>query len=159
MSRVGKSATKTGAETRESDLISICSCVCKIRAPCRKPRFHHCSGDELSLNKDLKRTMPQSTQEGSPAARPENHCYLIPAFIVPQLGPWMPSLLGEGCWFVGTQQLLHLEATQTQLANNRLPASFFAFQFTRCNNLQVWNGNWCIFLICWGTNATLLFCG
>lgn len=56
-------------------------------------------------------TLPQYTQEGCPAAPSENHCYLISVFIVPQLGPWMPSLLnGGGCWFVGTQQSLHLEA-------------------------------------------------
>lgn len=41
-------------------------------------------------------TLPQRTQEGRPAARSENHCYLISAFIVLQLGPWMPPLPSRG---------------------------------------------------------------
>lgn len=61
-------------------------------------------------------------------------------------GPLNASITQQGgCWFAGTQQLLHLEAAQTQIAKNRLAVLFFSFQFARHNNLQVWNGNCCFF--------------
>lgn len=112
MSRVGKSATKTEAETRESDLISVRSCVCKSRTLCRKPRFHHCIAAVRSfLWTNTWSAHAASAQAGGASCSPLRklllshfslHCATagsLNAFITQQ----------GGCGLVGTQQLLHLE--------------------------------------------------
>lgn len=81
-------------------------------------------------------TLPQHTQEGLSCSPLRKSLLSYFSLYCATAGPLNAFITQQGgCWFVGTQQLLHLEAAQTQLAKNRLSALFFPFQFTPCNNL------------------------